>query len=61
MAPMYDYKCPKCSNEEVVVKSFADYEREELCPKCKEKMERQINRSSSFQLKGSGWYKDGYK
>ena len=58
--PMHNFKCknPKCNyvEEEVIVK----WETESIeCPKCKDQMYKLLA-SYNFQLKGGGWYKDGY-
>lgn len=65
--PIHDYKClnKKCKKEfDVFYTSQGAVEREESsekCPHCGSlKKERLISRNTSFQLKGKGWYKDGY-
>lgn len=60
--PMYTYEC---TNEECKEKtdSIEKYGTEDIeCPKCKEKAQKVFNVETppSFQLKGRGWYKDGY-
>ena len=60
--PIYEYKCEKCGVVEVEQK-IKDAPLTE-CPKCKEqgietKVERQIS-TTSFSLKGNGWYKTDY-
>jgi putative FmdB family regulatory protein len=58
--PIYEYRCLACDHE---------FEREQRitedaikkCPACgKLKVRRLISSGSSFQLKGGGWYNDGY-
>ena len=56
--PIYEYKCSDCSNEFETIQKFSDEPLTE-CPKCKGKVEKLVSKSS-FQLKGSGWYSDGY-
>ena len=56
--PIYEYKCLKCGKvfeaiEKVTQKSST------RCKFCKGEVERLIS-NSSFQLKGSGWYKTDY-
>jgi putative FmdB family regulatory protein len=65
--PIYSYLCKekKCSHEyEVFYTSQSKVEIEEpveKCPKCgSTKKEKQVSKSTSFILKGKGWYKDGY-
>jgi putative FmdB family regulatory protein len=55
--PIYEYKCPKCG----VVEAMQGIKEKPLkkCPNCKSKVERMIS-SSSFVLKGSGWYATDY-
>jgi putative FmdB family regulatory protein len=55
--PIYEYKCPKCG----VVEVMQGIKEKPLkkCPQCKGKVERMIS-SSSFVLKGSGWYATDY-
>ena len=55
--PIYEYKCPKCG----VVEVMQGIKEKPLkkCPNCKAKVERMIS-SSSFVLKGSGWYATDY-
>src|ERR1700683_1556123 len=55
--PIYEYQCPKCGVVEVMqgIKEAAL----KKCPNCKSKVERMIS-SSSFVLKGSGWYATDY-
>ena len=59
--PLYDFKCEKCDYiEEVLTSSTGSSEIVLTCPECEEEaMKRQVG-LSSFQLKGGGWYKDGY-
>jgi putative FmdB family regulatory protein len=56
--PMYAYKCKKeeCKEEVTKLQKFDD--PPPPCPKCEGEMERQMG-SSSFILKGSGWFKTG--
>ena len=60
--PTYEYECPKCGRFEVEQR-MSD-KALTTCPECdkhkrKSTVERVIS-ASSFQLKGGGWYKDGY-
>ena len=56
--PMYEYKCTGCGVEFEVMRKFSDAPVTE-CAECGGKVEKLISRSS-FQLKGGGWYADGY-
>jgi putative FmdB family regulatory protein len=55
--PLYEYRCPKCGDFEVLQKSTeGPLKRHEACGK---PVRRKVS-ISSFQLKGGGWYADGY-
>lgn len=54
--PVYEFEC-KCGNnfEELVKMGTASRE----CPKCHKKAKK-IMSPCTFELKGGGWYADGY-
>ena len=56
--PIYEYYCKNCDK---TFESFQKITDEPLadCPECGKKVKRLIS-STSFALKGGGWYKDGY-
>jgi putative FmdB family regulatory protein len=55
--PIYEYRCEKCGEFEHTQRiTDAALQR---CPTCKRKVRRLIS-STSFQLKGSGWYVTDY-
>lgn len=55
--PIYEYRCAKCGDfEEMQKMSDAPLQR---CPKCRRKVTKLIS-STSFQLKGTGWYVTDY-
>lgn len=56
--PIYEYECRECQN---VVEQWQSISDDPLstCPECSGEMSKLIS-SSSFQLKGGGWYADGY-
>lgn len=60
--PIYELKCLSCDIVFEFLK-IRDSDKPE-CPKCNEKrkskFEKQVSRGTSFDLKGKGWYKDGY-
>lgn len=53
---LYKFKCPSCKKELTKLQKYED--TPPLC-ECGENTERAVARSS-FALKGSGWYQDGY-
>lgn len=63
--PIYDYQCKRCKRAfDVFYRSIPAAEAEEKsekCPHCGSvKKKRTVSKGTSFQLKGKGWYKDGY-
>ncbi len=55
--PIYEYHCGKCGDFEVMQK-ISDKPLS-TCPTCRRKVTKLIS-STSFQLKGSGWYITDY-
>ena len=56
---MYSYHCTKCNEVYENMRSISQRDVKLQCPACNELCERILD-LSSFQLKGDGWYKDGY-
>lgn len=61
----YDYECQKCNH--VFEQDFDNFEsvskqeKKLKCSKCEsKKLMRQFPLTNGFQLKGKGWFKDGY-
>ena len=54
--PFYEFECTKGHITEELVPMGTKYTQ---CTKCKEKA-RKILSTCSFELKGGGWYADGY-
>ena len=57
--PLYTYQCYECMNIQEVMRSVKDRDKSVACDRCMVASER-IMDLSDFQLKGGGWYKDGY-
>jgi len=55
--PLYEFACLDCKRIIEKLQKFEDPEPN--CDKCGQQMFRIIS-STSFVLKGGGWYKDGY-
>jgi putative FmdB family regulatory protein len=55
--PIYEYKCGKCGTFEVTQRITK--KPLSRCPTCKGKVKKLIS-STSFQLKGTGWYVTDY-
>jgi putative FmdB family regulatory protein len=61
--PTYEYICNKCEAVTEVERKIRDYNvpPEEGCKECGSKdIYRGVSTGTSFNLKGSGWFKDGY-
>jgi len=56
--PVYEYECPACEKILEVQQRMADDPLTQ-CPECEGPVKKVMSRSS-FQLKGGGWYADGY-
>ncbi len=56
---IYDYLCPKCGRQIEIEQKLGS--PPPICceENCNIEMERLISKTS-FSLKGSGWYRDGY-
>ena len=55
--PIYEYQCEKCGEFEVTQRITEGPLKK--CPTCKRKVKKLIS-STSFHLKGSGWYVTDY-
>ena len=56
--PLYEYKCNECNHVFEAVQKFSDEPLKE-CTECSGPVEKLIS-SSSFHLKGGGWYQTDY-
>lgn len=56
--PVYEYECKKCEKIFEVQQRIADDPLKQ-CPECEGEVKKLMS-MSSFQLKGGGWYADGY-
>lgn len=56
--PIYEYQCQKCKAHTEILQKITDKPLTK-CRKCGGRLEKQWS-STSFQLKGSGWYATDY-
>lgn len=56
--PIYEYQCESCED---IIEKFQSLSEDPMttCPSCSGSLKKLIS-MSSFQLKGGGWYADGY-
>lgn len=58
--PLYEYHCTACQTSTEILQKISDAPATE-CPHCHQNaLEKQIS-STSFQLKGGGWYVTDFK
>ena len=57
--PLYEYRCQVCGFEQTVLQNIGE-EGIKSCKNCQQLTMKRIISQSNFQLKGSGWFKDGY-
>jgi putative FmdB family regulatory protein len=56
--PIYEYRCKSCGHTLEVIQKFNDKPLKK-CTECSGALEKLISRAA-FQLKGGGWYNEGY-
>ena len=56
--PIYEYRCTKCGHLIEIIQKLSDRPLRK-CPECSGRLEKLVSRAS-FQLKGGGWYSEGY-
>ena len=56
--PIYEYRCTSCGRTLEVIQKFDDKPLKK-CTECSGALEKLISRSA-FQLRGGGWYNEGY-
>ncbi|MDP3478970.1 MAG: zinc ribbon domain-containing protein [Desulfoprunum sp.] len=56
--PVYEYECVDCGKSFEIQQKMADAPLT-VCPECDGTVKKLMS-MSSFQLKGGGWYADGY-
>lgn len=56
--PIYEYECSSCEKVFEVQQRISD-DPLDTCPDCQGAVKKLVS-VSSFQLKGGGWYADGY-
>jgi putative FmdB family regulatory protein len=57
--PLYEYSCDKCKHTFELMRNVNETTKVN-CPKCGLEAKKMIS-ATSFQLKGTGWYKTDYQ
>lgn len=57
--PIYEYTCQSCHRTLEFIQKFSD-PLQTTCPHCQGTLEKMVS-STSFQLKGTGWYVTDFK
>src|SRR5262245_15084728 len=57
--PVYEYQCQDCGHQFEASQRISEPKLKD-CPECKKPSLERLISSTSFQLKGGGWYRDGY-
>lgn len=67
MAPFYDYLCCDCGHKQEILTSISEHDKhskEEELPVCESCVDGfllpQVNKGTTFQLIGKGWFRDSY-
>ncbi len=58
--PIYEYQCNYCNHQLEIFHKRVD-EKAPICPKCQKTELNRLISSTSFQLKGNGWYVTDFK
>jgi putative FmdB family regulatory protein len=56
--PIYEYRCTECGHLIEIIQKLSDRPLRK-CTECSGRLEKLVSRAS-FQLKGGGWYSEGY-
>lgn len=57
--PIYEYQCSHCGHLAEITQKFSDPPLS-ACPECGSDEVKKLISRTSFQLKGGGWFADGY-
>ncbi len=57
--PLYEYRCGECREVSEFRMKISDPHPTD-CPACGQQSLRKIISNTAFQLKGGGWYNEGY-
>ncbi len=58
--PIYEYECENCQHRYDVMCRMSEADNKKICPTCSSNQSKRRIAGGHFELKGGGWYKDGY-
>lgn len=59
--PIYEYECGTCGNRFDRMLRLAERDAPQTCPKCETAPATRRIAGGHFELRGGGWFKDGYQ
>jgi hypothetical protein len=59
--PIYEYECSACRMRFDLLRRMSEADDPTFCPRCTDGQVRRRVAGGHFELKGGGWYKDGYQ
>ena len=57
--PIYEYQCSQCGHQLEILQAMSDSPLS-ICPHCQATALTKLISNTTFQLKGTGWYKTDY-
>jgi putative FmdB family regulatory protein len=58
--PIYEYECQTCQHRYDKLLRIAEADNPQECPQCRSSESKRRITGGHFELKGGGWYADGY-
>jgi putative FmdB family regulatory protein len=58
--PIYEYECQTCQHRYDKLLRIAEADNLQECPECHSSESKRRITGGHFELKGGGWYADGY-
>jgi putative FmdB family regulatory protein len=61
--PLHDFECRACGHVTEHLVKISTRDEPQKCEQCSEtnSLRVSVNKGTGFQLKGEGWYSDGYQ
>lgn len=59
--PIYEYECGTCGSRFDRMLRLAERDDPQTCPKCSAAPATRRVAGGHFELRGAGWFKDGYQ